>query len=414
MKRKFLRLSTRAVIAKKTPGYYPDGGGLYLQVSESGSKSWIFRFALNGKERQMGLGPFHTITLADARIAATDCRKLLLRQIDPIDARDADKTRQALQDARSITFAECAAAYIRAHRSDWKNKKHADQWTTTIETYCTPIIGALPVADVDTSVVVKVLEPIWTAIPETASRLRGRIESVLDWARVSGYRAGDNPARWRGHLDNVLPALKKKLRVKHHPALPYDQVGEFMESLRAQEGIAARALAFLILTATRTGEVLGGKWSEFDMDAKLWTIPAERMKAGREHRVPLSAQAVAVLVDTPIMLSDYVFPGQEASKPLSTMAMLGLLKRMGRTDLTVHGFRSTFRDWASERTNYPRDVCEAVLAHTVSDATEAAYRRGDLFEKRRRLMVEWAKHCDTIKRAGKVIPMARKSAQVHG
>ncbi len=414
MKRQTLRLSTRAVIVKKKPGYYPDGGGLYLQVSASGSKSWIFRFALQGKERQMGLGPFHTITLADARIAATDCRKLLLRQIDPIDARDADKTRQALQDTRSITFAECAAAYIRAHRAKWKNAKHAEQWTNTIETYCGPIIGGLPVQDVDTGLVVKVLEPIWTAKPETASRLRGRIESVLDWARVSGYRAGDNPARWRGHLDNVLPALKKRQRVKHHPALPFDQMGAFMELLRDQEGIAPRALAFLILTATRTSEVIGAKWSEFDLDAKLWTVPGDRMKAGKEHRVPLSPQAVAFLGKPPPSLSDYVFPGQKEGKPLSNMAMLELLKRMGRGDLTVHGFRSTFRDWASERTNYPREVCEMALAHTVSDATEAAYRRGDLFEKRRRLMVEWAKHCDNVKRQGKVIPMARKSAQVHG
>ncbi len=410
MTRQMLRLTPREVVAKKKPGYYPDGGGLYLQVSEAGSKSWIFRFALNGKERQMGLGPFHTITLADARIAATDCRKLLLRQIDPIDARDADKTRQALQDARSITFAECAAAYIRAHRSDWKNAKHAEQWTNTIETYCGPIIGALPVQDVDTGLVVKVLEPIWTAKPETASRLRGRIESVLDWARVSGYRAGDNPARWRGHLDNVLPALKKKQRVKHHPALPFDQMGAFMESLRAQEGTAARALAFLILTATRTGEVIGAKWDEFDLDAKLWTIPAERMKAGKEHRVPLSPQAVAFLGKPPPSLSDYVFPGQKAGKPLSNMAMLELLKRMDRGNLTVHGFRSTFRDWASERTNYPREVCEMALAHTVSDATEAAYRRGDLFEKRRRLMLEWAKHCDTIQKKGQVVALKRERA----
>ncbi len=410
MKRQMLRLSTRGVVAKKKPGYYLDGGGLYLQVGESGSKSWIFRFVLKGKERQMGLGPFHTITLADARIAATDCRKLLLRQIDPIEARDADKTRQALQDARSMTFAECAAAYIRAHRAKWRNAKHAEQWTSTIETYCGPIIGALPVQDVDTGLVVKVLEPIWTTKPETASRLRGRIESVLDWARVRGYRTGDNPARWRGHLDNVLPGLNKRQRVKHHPALPFDQMGAFMESLRAQEGIAARALGFLILTATRTSEVIGAKWSEFDTDAKLWTVPGDRMKAGKEHRVPLSPQAIAFLAKTPRPPTGYVFPGQKAGKPLSNMAMLELLKRMDRGDLTVHGFRSTFRDWASERTNFPRDVCEMALAHTVSDATEAAYRRGDLFEKRRRLMVEWAKHCDTIQKKGQVVALKRERA----
>ncbi len=408
MKRQLLRLSTKEVVNKRKPGYYCDGGGLYLQVSEAGSKSWIFRFAMNGKERQMGLGPFHTVTLADARIAAADCRKLLLRQIDPIEARDADKTRKALQDARSITFAECAAAYIRAHRSDWKNAKHAEQWTNTIETYCGKIIGSLPVQDVDTGLVVKVLDPIWTAKPETASRLRGRIESVLDWARVSGYRTGDNPARWRGHLDNVLPALKKKLRVKHHPALPFDQMGEFMESLQAQEGIAARALGFLILTAARTGEVIGAKWDEFDLKAALWTIPASRMKAGTEHRVPLSPKAVKIIRALEASRqSEYVFPGQKAGKPLSNMAMLELLKRMERTDLTVHGFRSSFRDWTAERTNYPREVCEMALAHTVSDQVEAAYRRGDLFEKRHRLMLEWSKHCDNIKHTGKVISLAR-------
>ena len=409
MKRQMLRLSVREVTTKKLPGYYPDGGGLYLQVSASGSKSWIFRFALQGKERQMGLGPFHTVTLADARIAAAECRKLLLRQTDPIEARDAGNARKALEAAKSISFSKCATAYIRAHRSDWKNAKHAEQWTNTIETYCGKIIGALPVQDVDTGLVVKVLEPIWTAKPETASRLRGRIESVLDWARVSGYRAGDNPARWRGHLDNVLPSLQKKQRVKHHPALPFDQTGVFMESLRAQEGIAARALAFLILTATRTSEVIGAKWGEIDTDAKLWTIPAERMKAGKEHRVPLSPQAVAFLAKTPRPPTGYVFPGQKEGKPLSNMAMLELLKRMDRGDLTVHGFRSTFRDWASESTNFPREVCEMALAHTIGNEAEAAYRRGDLFEKRRRLMAEWARHCDNVKRAGKVIPMARKA-----
>ncbi len=409
MKRQMLRLSTREVATKKVPGYYTDGGGLYLQVSASGSKSWIFRFVLRGKERQMGLGPFHTVTLAEARIAAVDCRKLLLRQIDPIEARDAGNASKALEAAKSTTFTECATAYIKAHRSDWRNAKHAEQWTNTIETYCGKVIGNLPVQNVDTGLVLKVLEPIWSEKPETASRLRGRIESVLDWARVSGYRAGDNPARWRGHLDNLLPTLKKKQRVKHHAALSFDQMGTFMESLKAQEGISAHALAFLILTATRTSEVIGATWDEFDLDAKLWTIPANRMKAGKEHRVPLSPQAIGFLGKPSLSPSDYVFPGQKRDKPLSNMAMLELLKRMARTDVTVHGFRSSFRDWASERTNYPREVCEMVLAHTIGNEAEAAYRRGDLFEKRRRLMADWAKHCDNVKSAGKVIPMARKT-----
>ena len=356
----------------------------------------------------MGLGALHTVSLAKARTKAAEARELLLLHIDPVEARNADKARKTLEAARAITFSECAAAYIRSNRADWKNAKHAEQWTNTIKTYCGPIIGKLPVQDVDTALVVKVLEPIWTAKSETASRLRGRIESVLGWATMSGYRTGDNPARWRGHLDNVLPALKKKARVKHHPALPFDQMGEFMESLRAQEGIAARALEFLILTATRTGEVIGAKWDECDLRAGLWTVPASRMKAGREHRVPLAPRAVEIIRALHRSQSDYAFPGQREGTALSNMAMLQLLKRMGRVTLTVHGFRSTFRDWTAERTNFPREVCEMALAHTVSDQVEAAYRRGDLFEKRRRLMLEWSQHCDNVKRAGKVLSFAAK------
>ncbi len=408
MNRKMLRLSPKGVVNLKTPGDYCDGGGLYLQVSKSGTKSWVYRYTLNGRARWMGLGPFHPVTLAEARIKALAARKLLLDKIDPLEARNAARDCRALEKARAVTFSGCAAAYIRAKRSDWKNAKHADQWTSTIDTYCGPIIGKLPVQDVDTALVVKVLEPIWTVIPETASRLRGRIESVLGWATVSGYRTGDNPARWRGHLDNVLPSLKKKARVKHHPALPFDQMGEFMESLRAQEGIAPRALEFLILTAARTGEVIGAQWDEFDLKAGLWTVPASRMKAGREHRVPLAPRAVEIIRALHQSQSDYAFPGQREGNHLSNMAMLQLLKREGRSDLTVHGFRSTFRDWTAERTNYPREVCEMALAHTVGDAVEAAYRRGDLFEKRRRLMLEWSKHCDNIKRAGKVLSFAAK------
>ncbi len=410
MKRQLLRLSQKAVVNKRTPGYYPDGGGLYLQVSESGSKSWLFRFALNGKERQMGLGPFHTVTLAEARAAAVECRKLLLAKIDPLEARKARLAGEALDAARSITFAECAAAYIKAHRAGWKNAKHADQWTNTIETYCGPVFGGLPVAGVDTGLVLKVLEPIWTTKHETATRLRARIENVLNWATTRGYRTGDNPARLRGHIDNLLPAISKRRRVKHHPALPYDELGAFIALLRKQEGIAARALEFTILTAARTGEVIGATPSEFDLDAALWTIPAGRMKAEKEHRVPLSPRAVEIIREIgKTHKGAFVFPGGKEGKPLSNMAMLELLKRMGRDDLTVHGFRSSFRDWASERTNYPREVCEMALAHSVSDQVEAAYRRGDLFEKRRRLMAEWARHCDSPKSTSKVISLTRSA-----
>ncbi len=410
MKRQLLRLSQKAVVNKRVPGYYPDGGGLYLQVSESGAKSWLFRFALNGKERQMGLGPFHTVSLAEARAAAVECRKLLLAKIDPIEARNANRAGEALDAAKSITFNECATAYIKAHKPGWKNAKHADQWTNTLETYCGPVFGALPVQGVDTGLVLKALEPIWTAKPETASRVRGRIESVLDWATSRGYRTGDNPARLRGHLDNLLPAISKRRRVQHHPALHYGELGAFIASLRTQEGIAARALEFVILTAARTGEVIGARPGEFDLDAALWTIPAERMKAEKEHRVPLSSRAVAIIREIEeTHKGDYVFPGGKEGKPLSNMAMLALLARMGRDDLTVHGFRSTFRDWASERTNYPREVCEMALAHAVSDQVEAAYRRGDLFQKRARLMAEWAKFCENTKRTGEVVSLARSA-----
>ncbi|MGP1676196.1 MAG: tyrosine-type recombinase/integrase [Burkholderiales bacterium] len=411
MKRQLLRLSQKEVVNKKKPGYYPDGGGLYLQVSESGSKSWLFRFVLNGKERQMGLGPFHTVTLADARADAVESRKLLLAKIDPIEARKAKRAGKALDAARSITFNECATAYINAHRAGWRNGKHADQWTNTIETYCGPVFGALPVQGVDTGLVLKVLEPIWTAKNETATRLRGRIESVLDWATSRGYRTGDNPARWRGHIDNLLPAISKRRRVKHHPALPYDQMGQFIASLRTQQGIAARALEFLILTATRTGEAIGARRSEIDLDAAMWTIPAERMKAEKEHRVPLSPRTVAIIRELEkTHQGEFVFPGGKQGRPLSNWAMLQVLRRMESGDITIHGFRSTFRDWASERTSYPPQVCEMALAHSVGDQVEAAYRRGDLFEKRRRLMLDWAKHCETPKQAGGKVTAINRAA----
>jgi integrase len=266
----------------------------------------------------------------------------------------------------------------------------------TLTTYCGDVFGGLPVSAVDTGLVVKALQPIWSEKAETASRLRARVEKVLDWATVRGHRTGENPARWRGHLDKLLPALKKKQRVKHHAALPFNQVGSFIGALRAQEGMAARALEFTILTAARTNEVIGARWSELDMKKALWTIPAARMKSHRQHRVPLSQEAIKLLLSgrpKHVEDGDCVFPGQRTGKPLSNMAMLELLKRMERNDLTVHGFRSTFRDWTAECTNYSREVCEMALAHVVSDQVEAAYRRGDLFEKRRQLMADWGKHC---------------------
>lgn len=295
--------------------------------------------------------------------------------------------------AKAVTFEEAAERYIEAHKAGWKNAKHAAQWTTTLKTYAYPLIGESPVQAIDTGLVLKVLEPIWTTKTETANRLRGRIESVLDWARVRGYRERENPARWRGHLEQLLPAPSKVQRVQHHAALPYADLPKFMEALRAQDGVSASALEFAILTVARTGEVIGAKWSEIDLKERVWTIPAERMKAGKEHRVPFSARTLAILKSMKALGSgEYVFPGLN-NKALSNMALLMLLRRMGREDITAHGFRSTFRDWAAERTNFPAEVAEMALAHAVGDKVEAAYRRGDLFAKRRELMTAWAKAC---------------------
>lgn len=388
------RLSPLTVTKTTKPGLYADGGGLYLQITAAGVKSWLFRYMLAGKARGMGLGPLHTIGLADARARALDCRRQLLDGIDPIDARNAERAAKGITEGDAITFQHCAEKYIEAHRTGWKNVKHAEQWTNTLTTYAYPVFDSLSVAAIDTTRVMKVLEPIWTTKTETASRLRGRIESVLDWATVRGYRSGENPARLKGHLDTLLPKRSRVQKVTHHPALPYADLSAFMIKLRGQEGTATRALEFLILTATRTNEVIGSTWSEFNLDEGVWTIPAERMKMRKEHRVPLSTRAIALVkAQQQVKRGDYVFPGARDKKPLSNMAMLQLLERMKRDDITVHGFRSTFRDWAGETTHYPREVCEAALAHGIKDKAEAAYARGDLFVKRAALMQDWANFC---------------------
>ena len=401
------KLSARKVEALSKPGLYADGLGLYLQVSTFNTKSWLFRFMLDGKARKMGLGPCHTVTLAMAREKATEARRKLLDGIDPIDERAAVKMARKVNAAKAMSFRQCAEAYINAHKVGWKNEKHAAQWPATLEAYAYPVFGDLPVAAVDVGLVLKALEPIWTTKPETAGRVRGRVETVLDWAKARHYREGDNPARWRGHLDKLLPARGKVAKVKHHDALPYRDVHGFLADLHGMEGIAARALEFVILTATRTGEAIGATWQEIDLPGRVWTIPADRMKAGREHRVPLSDRAVAVLESLPREAGNpFVFVGGSKGKPLSNMAMLMLLKkRMGRDGLTVHGFRSTFRDWAAEQTAYPNELVEMALAHTVSDKTEAAYRRGDMVEKRARLMADWATYCAMSAPVGNVVPM---------
>lgn len=390
MAREIGKLTAVAVRAQKNPGLYNDGGGLYLQVTERGAKTWIFRFMLMGRRRDMGLGALHTISLAEAREEARRCRQLVREGIDPIDKRKSERLAARAAALPAMTFKQCAEAYIRAHEASWKNDKHTAQWTSTLTAYVYPMIGNLLVNAVDTGLVMKVLDPIWVAKTETASRVRGRIEVILDWATVRKYREGENPARWKGNLDKLLPARNKVQKPEHHSALPYDQISGYMKDLRGQDGVAARALEFAILTAARTGEVLAASWTEFDLEKRLWTIPAERMKAGREHRVPLSDAALAVLRRMQELGEQaYVFPGARKNRPLSTMALLMVLRRMKRTDLTAHGFRSTFRDWAAEQTNFPSEVAEMALAHAVGSKVEAAYRRGDLFEKRQAIMDAW-------------------------
>jgi integrase len=384
-------------LAGLTPGLHAVGGnapGLLLQVTMGHGRSWLYRYQLAGRRRSLGLGSLLDLTLAEAREAAMLARKAVLAGRDPIEERRAERASKAVGAAKAVTFRECADRYITAHKAGWRSPKSLAAWEGTLSGDVFPIFGSLPVAAIDTGLVLKVLEPIWTEKPETAGRVRGRIESILDWASARGYRSGDNPSRWRGHLENLLPKRSNVRRVQHHPALPYVEIGEFMVELREERGVAARALEFAILTAARTSEVIGAHWGEINIAERLWTVPAERIKGGREHRVPLSDAAMAIIDEMiKIRSGEFVFSGGKVGSALSNMAMLKLLKRMARDDLTVHGFRSTFRDWCAERTAFPSEVCEMALAHCVSDKVEAAYRRGDLFEKRRQLAQAWADFC---------------------
>ena len=375
MGRPIHRLSARQVATAKE-GYHADGGGLYLQVTAAGTRSWVLRYQLAGKRREMGLGPVALVSLQDARQAAIRHRQTILQGIDPLAAR------RAAQAVIDMTWGACADAYIDAHRHGWKNGAQADQWTQSLEAYG-PARESM-VAAIDTVAVMACLQPIWTIKTETATRVRGRIERILDWARVSGYRDGENPARWRGHLDKLLPRPSKVAKTKHHEAMPYLEVPAFLIELEGRRAHAAKALRFTILAAARTAETTGAPWSEFDLDAALWTIPAARMKAGVEHVVPLVPELVELL---------RALPRNKPPFALSENAMLYLLqKRMGKS-CTVHGFRSSFRDWAAETTAFPGEVVEMALAHAIRDKTEAAYRRGALLEKRRRLMEAWADYC---------------------
>jgi integrase len=388
---------TATGIAKLTkPGRYSDGNGLHLQISRWGTKAWILRYQLNGRAREMGLGGLEDVSLKEARDRARLARGMLVDGIDPIEIRAAKKRALQAEGAKRIAFREAAEQYISSHRAGWRNRKHAAQWLSTLETYAYPIIGDLSVADIDTAHVVKILERIWAAKTDTASRVRGRIERILDWAKARHFREGENPARWKGHIENLLPAKDKVRKVKHREAMSFADVPAFMTELRAKKGISIRALEFTILNSVRTGEVIYARWEEFDLFARTWTIPPERTKSGRPHRVPLNDRSMAILTELPREVgSPFVFPGAKMGKPLSQAAMLEVLRGMRGYGLTVHGFRSSFRDWVGESTNFPREIAEAALGHVVEGKTEAAYRRGDSLEKRRRLMQAWGRYCAT-------------------
>ncbi|MFM0715928.1 integrase arm-type DNA-binding domain-containing protein [Paraburkholderia strydomiana] len=416
-KRLLNRLTPLAVKRATKPGYYPDGNGLFLVVGKStgaevGGKSWVFRYKVQGKTTEMGLGSADIVTLAEARQKMAGARKLLLDGIDPVKYRQEVLKERKLAEQSARNFQECGKAMIEAKQAEWKNPKHRKQWTATLETYAYPVLGLMNVADIDTAHVMRVLEPIWLEKNETASRLRGRLEAILAWATVHKHRKGENPARWRNHLDKLLPAPAKVQRgtAQHHAALRYTEIGAFMRDLRERQGIAARLLEFEILTTTRPGEVRGATWGEIDLDARVWTIPALRMKGGAEHRVPLSDDAVKLLEAIP-RGNDLVFPAPRGGM-LSDMAPGAVLKRMGRAAVTAHGTaRSTFRDWAAECTNFPRELAEKALAHALKSEVEAAYQRGDLLAKRRLLMQAWAKYCATVPHAAAVLPMGTRKAK---
>jgi integrase len=405
------KLTALQVKREKKKGIYGDGGNLYLQVHSPKHRSWIFRYELQGRVRNMGLGSLDDVTLAEAREKAREFRRLLLAGIDPLEQRRAAKAQAKLADAYSETFKNCAEAYVTAHRAGWRNPKSEAQWRETLRTYAYPVFGDLPVHGIDTGLVMRVLEPIWTTKHETANRLRGRIEAVLSWAKTRGYRTGENPAVWKGNLEHLLAKGSRVRQVQHHPAMRYQDIAAFIAELRQQGSVAARALEFTILTAARTGEVVHARWSEIDDDAKLWAIPADRTKTRKEHRVPLSPAAAEVIGKMrDIRQHDFIFPGLKHGRPIGDTGMLKLLEKMGRHDLTVHGFRSTFRDWAAEKTNHHHYVVEMALGHAIAGQVEAAYRRGDLFEKRRRLMDDWAAWCARAQSNGNnVVDLPRRA-----
>lgn len=391
-----------AKVAKAGAGRYYDGDGLILVVKDSATAWWVYRYTRAGKTRDMGLGRArgpNSVALADARKRASVARGVYLAGGDPLAERDAERQQKqaaAQAQAAALTFEAVADRYLAAHESSWRNPKHRQQWRNTLRDYVLPKIGALPVAEIETAHVTEIIEPLWSTKPETASRVRGRIESILDYAKARGWRDGENPARWRGHLDHLLPARAKVQRVEHHAALDWEKIGDVVAKLRRSNGMAARAVEFAILTATRSSEVREARWGEIDLSRAVWTIPGERMKAGAEHRIPLSSRAMEILHEMAALGTEpgaLVFPGQRSGAPLSDVALSKAAKSAAGENITVHGFRSTFRDWIAEATAYPGDLGEKALAHTLSDKVEAAYQRRDMIEKRARLMADWATFC---------------------
>ncbi|WP_420723935.1 tyrosine-type recombinase/integrase [Hwanghaeella sp. LZ110] len=399
------KLSSRKV-ETASPGKYEDGGGLRLVVSNSGARKWVLRYTLRGKRREMGLGGFPDVGLSDARSKAADFRAMATNGVDPITAR-------RVAPKKVPDFTSCAAQYIRAHRRSWKNSKHARQWVSTLKTYARPVIGNTQVDEIGTDDILKILTPLWTTKTETAKRIQGRIENILDFAAARKYQAPINHARWRGHLDKLLPKPSRVRTVTHHPAMPYTDLPKFMDTLRENDSISAQALRFLILTAARTGEVLNATWDEVDIDSCVWAIPAARMKTRREHRVPLCDEAVSILTNLPRVAGNpYLFPGSRHGRPLSNMALLQLMRGMGygvdgsKGPYVPHGFRSSFRDWSGEVSSFPRDVAEMALAHVIDNKVEAAYRRGDLFQKRAKLMDAWANYLLVRNASSKIVTLA--------
>ena len=405
------RLTDLTVRKGIEPGSYPDGEGLYLQIRESGAKDWFYRYQVDGKGKKKGLGSYPTISLEAARDAALECRILRKNGIDPINHFKKLEAEQRLEDKKSVTFKECAKAYIEAHQSSWKNEKHRYQWNQSLESYVFPTIGELSVQNVDLGLVLNILEPIWNLKTETASRIRQRIEVILDWARVRQYREGENPARWRGHLDKLLPSPKKIQKVKHQPAMDYRDLPAFYLELRKGKSVSKLALALVIQSGVRSKEARLAEWSEFDLVDNVWTIPEHRMKT-KEHRVPLTKEMLAILKDAePFKQDKFVFPSTIKGQGVSDTSVRNQLKKT-YPKLTVHGFRSTLRDWCAEMTNYSRELAEKALGHVLTDRVEAAYQRGDMFEKRRKLMDSWSEYCLSSRRVGdkaEIIPINKNS-----